>query len=1688
MLKIKFKKYISVFLAIMLVFSALYVGLVTFANQQKTNILLDNKTGRIYEVPYALSVNQVYEPNYSTLKYDTLNNSQNTWKRYGTSSDVNDPELVALTDGKTDAFLQISYLEGGSSANGIAFISANRMAIVYDLGSNYSLSEITIKQNWSQNRTVRNFSVYGSESLDGSVFDNRIGIGGGVQESLSAVLDDSKSVRYLVIVFDHVTTKDSSVMNPAAYDPRLTEIECYGEKVAGPKSLLSGNKTAVLGSITLENALIHDPYGSEYSIDYNTLKYNNFTFANNLTYSYRAFIDMGGSWSVADEQTEALALLTTDGNDEVIRIENTAGGEAPLKTRVAIMYDLGAKYDLTSFRLGIDNSIRQIRNISIYVGNATDASIFNNLVANGGSSDANATSIELELNGANAVQYIAIVFDHVSQFKGVNMYGYTPYITQVECFGEETKVQGPKNIILGNKSASLYNIDLETPLIHEPNNNADFKINYETLKYTNLKLLSATSNSFGTQIKDGNSWTTGDPAEQLDLLTEKDNTNLVKIVDKPGGAYSLSHRVAIMYDLGGNYNLTALKLSLNNSDKQLRNFSVYAGNKADATIFDNCVGVGGSDDKTETTLDVILNAAENVSYLLIVFDHVSNFKGVNQYGYQIYLSQIECIGEEAAIDAPRNILLNNTTGELYKVSLANPLVHDVNTPYVVDYSTFKYGDLSLLSATSNSFGTQMVVDGSFETGNPAEHLDLLTQKDNTRTVKIIDKPGGTYSLSNRAAIMFDLGDNYDLSGLKLTVDNSSRMIHNFSVYAGDKSDATIFDNRIGTGGSSEAADSELFIELTNANAKKYILIVFDHVSNFNGVNQYGYQIYLSRVELFGEKSMVAPPSEEEKPESILLGNKTGALYSIALETPYEHDVSSNSIFAIDYRTLKYTNLTLAKKADSYPFGTLTKGESGWVAGDESTNLALLTSKDNEKVVQIQHGRGGNAPLNNRVGILYDLGGWYNISSVSIGVSNNPSVRNFSVYVGNSVDATIFNNRVGIGGSDDKDKSLIEANLNGANQVRYLFIVFDHVSNYKGVNKYGYVINLTSINCYGDVTTAPSDSGNTGYGTNILLNNTSGRIHQVNWSVPRGIEYVPDYKTLKYTHLFDNNAQYKRFGTDFDSDGTNPNVINDPQLVYLTDGDLDETVRIQYAANAEDGFVEEKRIAILYDLGNWYDLSTVIVKQNVAQGRAIRHYSVYAGAFSDSRLLDNRVGVGGGTYESLVSELSSADSVRYLLIVFDNVTTNDSKLTNIHSYNPRLTQIECYGKENKNPTIPVDEKGSDILEKNDNVKVNMVYINHEFSWNDSFENGSYDYKSSDFNLQAAITDTTWLAWSDGDANTDASWSNGRGKAENFNTRYGLLFDLGEFYNVSEIEIDSAARHWSSGRYIYDFTVYGGAVADGSIMNNLIGHGGSKEQVNAVKLDVDKSIRYLLIVFNKQGVDPGNLNDGDLKGSGGDKLDRTNALKGCTWADSGIYLAEVSLFGKKGTDPTDIVTYTDADSGVKVEIITYNNSVLVDSIKIVRTPITKIQKGTISLDAMYPLGDSYKIEFYDNNGNVITDMTGRQFSVWFPMLYGDEILYGIDSEHTMSVINTKLDVANNSIVYTTSPEKQIFDFILASYTNPDFDNSTSDDVDADKIEEKNEINIWLIVIIASAVVVLAGSALLIVFLVKRKNKII
>ncbi|MBE6733487.1 MAG: hypothetical protein E7561_05785 [Ruminococcaceae bacterium] len=765
--------------------------------------------------------------------------------------------------------------------------------------------------------------------------------------------------------------------------------------------------------------------------------------------------------------------------------------------RTAFVFRLGGYYNVDTFKLtqSINASCgcnRAIQKFTVYAGNELNGSIWQNPVGTGGSNKED--EMVVTLNGANAVKYLVVVLDVVMPPSMNNIwtpdYYNASYIKGFAAYGEET--EAPVENVLANENAVVgeYKINLADALVDgDTLETVISKLNYDNLSTTSgtIKYVSGFNGTeegrniyeLKTLDADGVNLT---KAQAFDML--EDTTNIQPFRFDIGG---LTARYAIGYDLGDEYTLDKFVLTqnLNNVDPAVRKvyrYSVYAGNTLDATIFENCVGVGGSTIDKDMAID--LEGATNVRYVLVVLDHMTRFDdgSVCPYSYFANITNIAAYGTKR-----ENLAAKDTTvGNLYSIELDTEipagLTPDEMQPYLV-YKNIK--DVNLDNTSYSEFWFNNSTTGtrpSNYTSNDEVIKKAIVEKGNTEKIVITSESSYGYNI-HRAALGFDLGANYNLEKLQLTQStdcDQDRNIYRYSVYAGDVFNASIFneENKIATGGGDTTEIGTTFKEGASG---RYVVIVFDHVSLNWTKNSYHKNAYIpfgiDNIVLHGEE---APVTERE---NILTKTEViGDLYTtdLAVALPAATDPKDDDDATVkdvyDEVRYPYNNLTA-----NYASFSNTSGLG--LTNDQIIDQLILTDKN-----AVGTNINVTNPLERRVGIGFDLGGYYNLDTLKLyqGDSLRP-IYNISIYAGNKMDGSIFSNRVGIASTANACEQYKVA-LEGAEKVRYILVMFDHVAMHSGdtwggyVHQYAYYPKVNDMMLYGEASSAPDVAkiGEVGY--------------------------------------------------------------------------------------------------------------------------------------------------------------------------------------------------------------------------------------------------------------------------------------------------------------------------------------------------------------------------------------------------------------------------------------------------------------------------------------------------------------------------------------------------------------------------------------------------------------------------------
>ncbi|MBR2338004.1 MAG: hypothetical protein IKA63_00880, partial [Clostridia bacterium] len=629
--------------------------------------------------------------------------------------------------------------------------------------------------------------------------------------------------------------------------------------------------------------------------------------------------DVQAKWEAAlyDGDTNTTPYKQAQANQWYTGIASSSAGSSTITDyRKGLMYDLGGYYDLVKITLSWGSDQRVAEIFSVYAGNVPDKSILGNCVGVGTTSSNTAQSVSVNLSGI--ARYVLIMFDKQTTDTGSTAYDagvLDGSIAVTEICLEGRSVEVKSDLISKAAGVQLYEIkhQLDWSEFEEGpdySNTADFRVMpqgsygaagsfwpnnwnnlsadarataqanavaalYDTVKNV-LPFYNAYNSSSHTGIggaPTGTAWTN---------VTDSSSSNF-----KPS-----QYRYALMYDLGGYYNLANITLSMANRD--IYAYSVYAGSVNDKTILNNRIGRGartsGKDD-----FAVTLNGMGR--YVLIVFEYNSTDPGINtddkwlttatkdtvergatagQYTTDgsIFVTEIVLEGVQVAVET--DLIAGAVDAKLYEIEHA--LNWQDATP---DYSN----DEMRLAVTSNQRGDVFgqVWPGNGATQAQVQEAALRALYDGDKTtmpIKALNTSETTYvqydegfgsmksapaewingvshswpawttiknavdadaacgrnsmemkSAHYRNALMYDLGGYYELTDITLSM--YSRTVFGYSVYAGNTMDQSILSNCIGRGSRTNGT-GDFAVGLNGEG--RYVLIVFDFLSTDPGLS------------------------------------------------------------------------------------------------------------------------------------------------------------------------------------------------------------------------------------------------------------------------------------------------------------------------------------------------------------------------------------------------------------------------------------------------------------------------------------------------------------------------------------------------------------------------------------------------------------------------------------------------------------------------------------------------------------------------------------------------------------------------------------------------------------------------------------------------------------------------------------
>lgn len=652
-----------------------------------TNILPELElTPSVYTFNYQFSWNDT-EPSYDECTLNAFTVGSNTSGYWDLLYDGVTDSSAGNVGGFAGSYYQ------NSNYNSKAW--NRRIAMMYDLGDNYKLFEIALISR-SKDRSFYRYSVYGSTQNE-NLLDAANLLGRYFTDTQNTVaitdLDRDKNVRYVLIVFDCVandpgntTDVDSGKTTYTDYttdeaqsvisSDRLTgnmagiyyadggiyiqEVELIGKESQDLVSVLN-NGTDEANTDAKVYTIAHTLDWTDTAPNYSNDSVTEITSLSSAWKSYGTYGE-NGTFAAAPTTAKEYASILADGTDlyndtaktrkNEVWVGTSANNTSNTTRRVALLYDLGAEYELTDVILSIpykhfcDN--RYIYAFSVYGGHTADVAqiLKSDRIGSGGGTIAQVTAT---ITSIEPVRYLLITFDQLGSDYSYGEAGATTYTDKARCSSSdglayltEICVNGypvenqPVNILANNEQVTLYSYNVSAEFdwtkAHQ-----DYSESTAVLTYGMQKLNSGT-NKQSVAANDVTSNLTNGIKSNFFEFTEadvnSDNSNDIYILGANRSSVTET-RQAVMVDLGGYYVLDSMTLFSTpkrfSDGRYIYEYTVFAGNSSDANDLLKSTNVSYGSSRT-ASIGNEFTSADSVRYLLIVLDRVGTDPSADYYG------------------------------------------------------------------------------------------------------------------------------------------------------------------------------------------------------------------------------------------------------------------------------------------------------------------------------------------------------------------------------------------------------------------------------------------------------------------------------------------------------------------------------------------------------------------------------------------------------------------------------------------------------------------------------------------------------------------------------------------------------------------------------------------------------------------------------------------------------------------------------------------------------------------------------------------------------------------------------------------------------------------------------------------------------------------------------------------------
>ena len=1136
-------------------------------------------------------------------------------------------------------------------------------------------------------------------------------------------------------------------------------------------------------------------------------------------------------------------------------------------------------------------------------------------------------------------------------------------------------------------------------------------------------------------------------------------------------ASAMNRRLALLVNIGAKKDITSIRIDMaqqwkNNAlqDNAVYDCSIYAGNTADVAELikaDNFVTNYTATAKMRAA-EMALPNATGVQYVLIVFNKISSDAGatgsVTEGTYGDAHLPATYAGQGSGSDHGSLRLAELTVkGVDYVEPLTRPTTNlltseklPVGTQSVMPLKLtgVDYSDLWDMTFTASTYANATVgnigyTDGAVDNLVDGKINDVYTAS--TKYVKYDYAYAASAAIGRRLAVLIDLGSQADLNAVWIDMAQQwknnalqDNAVYDCSVYVGNTNEvpALLSAERFVTNYTATEKTRAAAIPLMGVTDVRYILIVFNKLSADPGATG-------SATEgTYGDNHLPATYAGQGSGSdygSLLLAEITvdGTLKTEPTPPPAQRDniltetaltSGIQNIFAYKYAingaALWDVDFTSYNYGEAVPLT-----QNRWPAIGTKP-LPTLADGDYNGNVQAEFGEINNHAniVNRRLALLVDLGGRYDIDGIKLRAPalQQHAFYDYTVFAGTIDDATeLATDKYRVGQYTSTVQTSVAAlDFNTAKNVQYVLIIFNKLSTDPGS------AGSPTDGMYGSDTCATSYADGTVKLSELEIFGTENDEYMFRRYVDADTGVTVTMLGVKGSAVIDSFELVKKNLT-----AAQRSVIQNRDGRIPVDG-------LYHLAFKDDQGQE------ITDLSGW-DCTVTLPLTNGSEYLYMlndKQAPIRAAATVDyqKELMTYTLADGEAQADFILASVVCNGTLPKNLLSLDAIESGEQSIVSYNVENPNLkvwdnTYPYRYGK-----ILPRESSDGPTATAKALVDGNLKAKTHQYGFGAKGLNGMDDRAS----LEAVLS-----------------------------RRLSLFVDLGKRCTLSSVDLVMSKAD-NAKFSVYDCSVYAGLESDPAELlksANLVGRFETKIYGGDVhiKLPNVTNVKYVMIVFNKTSGDPGNANTFSAGMYG------NNYLRGEAWCNGAANLSELIIGGTPLSADCD--TFTDEESGITVDMVSYSKTSRITSMKVTKTPLTDGQKRIIEEEeGLIAPNGLYHILFYDADGNPVLDMKDREFTISFPVETGDEAVYVLNEFMLPTFLGTVFDLQNNRLYYECTENDFYFDFIWAT-------SGEAMDVPQDVTPASGGVSPWIVVAIAAgACVVVAGVVVLILLKVRKPKK--